>query len=79
MLYIVSMNKEFYMKIRNRLKEWRAKKGITQDDLARAIDMSRQSINAIENGKFIPSVLNALKIADFFQTSVEDLFYLEKF
>ncbi len=67
------------MKLRNRLKEWRAKRSVTQDDLAKAIEMSRQSINAIENGKFIPSVLNALKMADFFQTSVEDLFYLEKF
>jgi len=66
------------MRIKNRLKEWRAKMGITQEELAKAIEMSRQSINAIEKGRFVPSVLTALKMARFFETTVETLFFIQK-
>jgi putative transcriptional regulator len=65
------------MKVMNRLREWRAKRGITQEELATAIEMSRQSINAIERGRFVPSILTALKMADYFGTQVENLFCLE--
>ena len=65
------------MKLRNRLKEWRAKKDVTQEELAKGIYMSRQSINAIERGKFTPSVLTVLKLAKFFETQVESLFHIQ--
>ena len=65
------------MKIMNKLKEWRAKKDITQEELARAVEMSRQSINAIERGRFVPSVLTALKMSNYFETQVENIFFLQ--
>lgn len=62
------------MKLENRLKVWRAKRGITQDELAKAVGMSRQSINAIEKGRFVPSILTALKMSHYFETTIEELF-----
>jgi len=67
-----------YMELGNRLKEWRAKKNITQEALANAIEMSRQTVNAIERGRFIPSVLTAFKMAKFFETTIEELFFIQK-
>ena len=65
------------VKLGNRLKEWRAKKDITQEELAKAIEMSRQSINAIERGRFIPSILTVLKMSDYFETQVENIFFIQ--
>ena len=65
------------MEIENSLKVWRAKGDITQEQLAKKIGLSRQSINSIEKGKFIPSVLSALKIAKFFNTKIEEIFYIK--
>jgi putative transcriptional regulator len=65
------------MKVMNRLKEWRAKKDITQEELANSVGMSRQSINAIERGRFVPSILTVLKMADYFETSVENIFFFQ--
>ncbi|MCX6560762.1 MAG: helix-turn-helix transcriptional regulator [Candidatus Aminicenantes bacterium] len=62
------------MKLQNRLKVLRAAKSVTQDDLAQAVEVSRQTINAIELGKFNPSVMTALKLARFFGTPVEEIF-----
>jgi putative transcriptional regulator len=64
--------------LKNLLKVERAKKDITQADLADQIGVSRQSINAIEKGKFVPSTLLALKFARYFETRVEDIFTLEE-
>lgn len=64
------------MKVQNYLKVWRAKKDLTQQQLADAVELSRQTINSIEKGKFIPSILTVLKIASYFETSVEEIFYL---
>ena len=64
------------MKIMNTLKVWRARKDITQEQLATAIDISRQTVNSIEKGKFVPSVYNALKMAKYFETTVEEIFFL---
>jgi len=66
------------MKLRNYLKVWRAKRNITQADLAKKVGLSRQTINSIEKGKFIPSVLSAMKIAKFFETHIEEIFYMEE-
>lgn len=51
---------------------------MTQQDLANEIGVSRLTIHSIEKGKFVPSTLIALKLAAFFDTSVEELFYLTK-
>ena len=50
--------------------------GITQEDLAKKVGVSRQTIIAIEKGNYIPSVLLALKIAQFFKKSVEQVFHI---
>lgn len=64
--------------MRNAIKVERAKRNITQDDLAKSIEVSRQTINAIETGKFIPSTLLALKLSRYFNITVNQIFELEK-
>jgi putative transcriptional regulator len=65
------------MKLVNKIKILRFNNNqITQEELARKMNVSRQTINAIENGKFNPSVKLALLIADYFKCKVEDIFYL---
>jgi putative transcriptional regulator len=66
------------MAIQNKVKELRKREDITQADLAREVDVSRQTVNAIETGKYDPSLELALKLADFFETRVEEIFWLEK-
>lgn len=61
----------------NTIKVQRAIKNITQEDLAKVIGVSRQTINAMEANKYIPSTLLALKIAKYFEKKVEDIFILE--
>lgn len=63
--------------MKNRIKVERAEKDITQQQLADATGVSRQTIVAIEKGKFMPSTPLALKIARYFARSVEDIFILE--
>jgi putative transcriptional regulator len=65
------------MMLSNNLKVKRFNKNqITQDELAKQLHVSRQTVHAIENGKFNPSVTLALKLAQFFDCRVEDIFYL---
>jgi len=64
--------------MKNRLKVARAEKNITQEELAAEIKVSRQTINAIETGKYVPSTLLALKMAKYFDMKVEALFILEE-
>lgn len=64
--------------MKNRIKVERAETNMTQQQLAEAIGVSRQSINAIETGKFIPSTVVALKIARLFGKHVDDVFQLEE-
>jgi len=64
--------------VKNTLKVERAKKNITQADLAKLIHVSRQTIHAIEAGKYVPSTVLALKIAHIFETSIQDVFELEE-
>ena len=65
------------MIMKNTIKVERAKKNWTQADLAAHIGVSRQAINAIETGRFVPSTLLALKMASVFATTVETIFQLE--
>ena len=60
--------------MKNRLKVLRAERNWTQNDLAQALSVSRQTINAIETGKFDPSLPLAFKIAKVFQSTIEDIF-----
>ncbi len=64
------------MKIKNNLKVWRAKRDITQQQLADSVELSRQTVNSIEKGKFVPSVYTALKLARYFNTTIEEIFSL---
>ncbi len=64
--------------MKNLIKVERAKKNITQEELANKIKVSRQTINAIETSKYIPSTILALKIASYFKVSVHDIFKLEE-
>jgi putative transcriptional regulator len=63
--------------MKNSLKVERAKKDMTQQDLAERIGVSRQTINSIEAGKYVPSTVLALKIAKCFDVNVESVFELE--
>ena len=64
--------------MKNRVKEERLKINMTQQELADEIAVSRQTIFAIETGKYIPSAILVLKIAKTFKKRVEDIFNLEK-
>lgn len=66
------------MILRNKLKVLRAMKNITQADLATAVGLSRQTINSVEKGMFFPSIVSAMKIAAYFETTVEEIFYFEE-
>lgn len=58
----------------NSLKVWRAKRDLTQAELAEAVGVSRQTINAIEVGRYDPSLELAFKLAVYFDCRIEDIF-----
>lgn len=62
----------------NNLKVLRAIKNISQEELAKQIEVSRQTINAMEKGKYVPSTVLALKLARYFAQPVEEIFKLEE-
>lgn len=63
--------------MKNNIKVERAIHGLTQDDLAKKVSVSRQTINAMEANKYVPSTVLALKIARLFNKPVEEVFILE--
>ena len=65
-----------HKKLLNNLEELRKSAGLTQQELSESAEVSRKSINAIENGIYIPSTVLSLKIAKTLNCSVEDLFQL---
>ena len=65
-----------HKKLNNRLEELRRKAGLTQQELSEKAEVSRKSINAIENGIYVPSTVLAIKIAKTLKCKVEDLFKL---
>ena len=65
-----------HKKLQNNLEEFRKAAGLTQQELSDSADVSRKSINSIENGVYVPSTVLALKIASRLKCSVEDLFKL---
>jgi putative transcriptional regulator len=64
--------------MKNKVKDYRTEQGLTQQELADAIGVSRQTIFAMETSRYIPSTILALKLARVFKKKVEDLFELEK-
>ena len=60
--------------MKNRLEEIRKQQGITQEELADALSVSRQTIGSLENGRYNPSILLAFKIANYFHVTIEDIF-----
>ena len=66
------------MPLLNKLKEYRAQKGINQQELGKLVDVSRQTISLIERGDYNPSITLCLKLAKLFDVSVEDIFIYEE-
>lgn len=64
--------------MKNTIKIHRAIKNITQEDLAKSIGVSRQTINSIETNRYVPSTILALKIAAVFEVGVNEVFELEE-
>jgi len=64
--------------LKNRLEEIRKQRGIRQEDLAAALEVTRQTIGSIENGRYNPSIVLAFKIAKFFEMSIEEMFLYEE-
>ncbi len=64
--------------MRNYLREFREERGLTQEEIARALGVTRQTIIAIEKGKYDPSLKLAFKIARFFGVKIEDIFVYEE-
>jgi len=65
-------------KILNRVREYRRGAKLTQEDLGRAVGVSRQTILSIERGKYVPSLPLALKISAYFGCSTDEMFELEE-
>ena len=64
--------------MKNRLEEIRKERGIKQEELAAALEVSRQTIGSLENGRYNPSITLAFKLARYFDMSIEDVFIYEE-
>jgi DNA-binding protein len=64
--------------VKNRLEQIRKEKGITQEELADALEVSRQTIGSLENGRYNPSIILAYKIAKYFNLTIEEIFIYEE-
>ena len=64
--------------MKNRLEQLRKERGIKQEDLAFALEVSRQTIGSLENGRYNPSIVLAFKIARYFGLQIEDIFIYEE-
>jgi putative transcriptional regulator len=64
--------------VKNHLEEIRKQRGIKQEELAAALEVSRQTIGSLENGRYNPSILLAFKIAKYFNMSIEEIFIYEE-
>lgn len=64
--------------MKNRLEEIRKERGITQEELASILEVSRQTIGSLENGRYNPSIQLAFKIAKYFNLKIEDIFIYEE-
>ncbi|MBQ2700801.1 MAG: helix-turn-helix transcriptional regulator [Clostridia bacterium] len=64
--------------MKNRIEALRRERGVLQEDLAKALQVSRQTISSLENGRYNPSILLAHKIARYFAMTIEDIFIFEE-
>lgn len=64
--------------MKNHLEKIRKERGIKQEDLANALEVSRQTIGSLENGRYNPSIILAFKIARYFNMSIEEIFIYEE-
>jgi putative transcriptional regulator len=64
--------------LKNKLEEIRKRSGIKQEELALALEVSRQTIGSLENGRYNPSILLAFKIARYFNMQIEEIFIYEE-
>ena len=64
--------------MKNRIEEIRKQKGIRQEEFAKSMGVSRQTISSLENGRYNPSILLAHKIAKFFGLTIEEVFIFEE-
>ena len=64
--------------MKNRLEEIRKERGSKQEELAAALEVSRQTIGSLENGRYNPSITLAFKLARYFDMSIEDIFIYEE-
>jgi putative transcriptional regulator len=64
--------------VKNRLEEIRKQRGIKQEELAATLEVSRQTIGSLENGRYNPSITLAFKIARYFGMSIEEIFIYEE-
>ncbi|KOF56664.1 MULTISPECIES: helix-turn-helix transcriptional regulator [Clostridium] len=64
--------------MKNKLKEIRKQRNLSQEDLAKALEVSRQTIGSLENGRYNPSIILAFKIAKYFNMNIEDIFIYEE-
>ena len=64
--------------MKNKLEEIRRERGITQEDLAKILEVSRQTVGSLENGRYNPSIILAFKIARYFEMAIEDIFIYEE-
>lgn len=64
--------------LKNRLEELRKQRGIRQEELAEALEVSRQTIGSLENGRYNPSILLAFKISRYFGLPIEEIFLYEE-
>lgn len=64
--------------MKNRLEQLRKERGIKQEDLAKALEVSRQTIGSLENGRYNPSIQLAFKIAKYFKLRIEDIFIYDE-
>ena len=80
--YIIKMESELSIRggeeMKNRLEELRKSRGIKQEELAAILEVSRQTIGSLENGRYNPSILLAFKIARYFEMSIEEIFIYEE-
>lgn len=63
--------------VKNRIEEIRKARGVRQEEFAKALGVSRQTISSLENGRYNPSILLAYKIARYFDLTIEDVFCFE--
>ena len=64
--------------MKNKIENIRKERGILQDEMAKALGVSRQTISSLENGRYNPSIMLAYKIAKYFGMTIEDIFVFEE-